>query len=187
MKRYIKELNEDELKLVYSKNKGFQDKAYDCVYEDNSDYLNEILKELNRSKALSDYSIDNNSYSYIKVSNHYDFYKNLEKTIHSYPIFNYDEMQRIIVSISDGIDLAIARDSVKQYSGLYQELDERLDKLSKELCDIIVSELVHLLDIDEDYVYDTFTELVHEDGSYDNVYILDDTFIAYEDIRKSYK
>ena len=187
MKRYIKELNEDELKIVYSKNKGFQDIAYEFVYEDNSDYVNEILKELNSSKALSDYSIDSNSYSYIKVSNHYDFYNNLEKVIHHYPIFNYDDMQKMTASILDGIDLAIAKDSVKQYSGLYQELDERLDKLSKEVCADIVSELVHLLDVDEDYVYDSFLNLVYENSLYDNVYIIDDTFIAYEDIRKSYE
>lgn len=187
MKRYIKELNNDELKLLYSKNKSFQDNALNDVYEDNSEYLNEILKELDRSKALSDYSIDNSSYSYIKVSNHYDFYNNLEKVIHSYSILNYDETQRITTSILDGIDLAIARDSVKMYSTLYQELDERLDKLSKELCDIIVSELVHLLDINEDYVYDTFLNQVFEYDIYNNVYILDDTFIAYEDIRKSFE
>lgn len=183
MKRYINEMNEEELKLVFNNNSKIRESVYNMMSADNDDYVAEIIDTLNEKEGLWHYTIDEYSRSYIKVVKHYQFYTNFENAMKYYPIFNYEESQELLSKLYYGMDLEEARDSVKQYSQLYQELDEKLDELSEELADRIVKELVRLLEVNSDDMLDYFINTL-ENGYFDKLYINSDsaTYVAYEEI-----
>jgi hypothetical protein len=185
MKKYLPELSMEELKKVYDVNKELRDIVYDMEYESGKVYIEDIMYEFKDAGAIQSYSIELAGRSnYIKVIDKYKFFDKLLSFKFSNNIKDKNEV--VFELAQDGIDLVTARDTVKIHGKVYEMLDDKLDDVLKNVTSHLTSLLTNFLEYNEEN-YIMFDEYVNHHEEFDEVYIKDDTYIAYKDIVKDYR
>lgn len=200
MKKYLTELTNEELKIVFTNNQVIQDNVYENIYETESQYVGEILEIINDGNVFSNYSIDGDyGRSFINVNSkkYYEFFNNLIDAIRSYNFLStnlttYKDVeelhQDLLNKAKKGMDYAIARDDVTYEGEVYDELNEKLEALIDEVVAVLINSFENILKIpNEEDAVEKFITSVRELEYYDEVYILEDSksYIAYEDITRT--
>jgi len=186
MKRYLPELNEVELNKVYDANKELRDEVYDIEYETGKVYIEDIMYEFKAVGAIQSYSIELAGRSnYINIIDAYKFFDTLLNLSFSFEM--KDKYNFVFELAQEGIDLVTARDAVKMHDKVYDMLDNKLDNVLWNIDIQFMSMLENFLNYDEENNRLMFHKYVNQYEAFDEVYIDDDTYIAYKDMVKVYK
>ena len=180
MKKFIKEMTEDELKEFIAKNNDVQNLLTEQIIEDNSFYIGETLDNL----GLLDWNIVPYNYSYVKADKNL-FINGLNNTLKDYG-FLYSEKKRL-----EKLTNAHEKLEVMEYDDknivAYDKLEDFIDKEISAFEYMVASELQEALvsGTDEKNLQDYFMERVF-DGQFDNWYIKDNDFLtAYETVERA--
>lgn len=160
MQTLIKNMTKEQLQKVITDNENLQNEVLELMQESESFFIQDVLNDLN----LSNYNIDLYSYSFISYFNLDDFIKGIFKVEKNYNIFGMDKdnyIKRLNELLSD-------YDEVTEEDEEIAILD-RLEELTDEIKEVIVSFLVGCLDFSSEDIINSFIELYHE--IYENYYI----------------
>jgi hypothetical protein len=184
MRRYLKDLTKEELRKVWNANEKLQKSYCEQMYEDSMQQQYEDGKMfLEKAEKYYDY---------------HDYYQSFFFTLRQFEGYHF--LNNMI--FSDLHDYSIVTDEkieeCKKYMKLYEDYDysienneqdidkiqDKLDELATEVLKGIEKYLHEYEDIDYGDAFDDFYNEV--DFVCENVYIKDDTYIAYEDYTKCY-
>lgn len=178
-KRFLTELNVQELDKVLEKNKGLQELIRERTAESESLFVDDQLAYL--KKGIGDYSISPYTYSHIAVTNKLEFLYGVRELERSIPILNDKD--------SHYLETALAN-SKKLYSkdGNTDENNNNFNHSIIDLRDKVLSNMIEKLEYgdSDEAVKDYFFEMYVSFDS-DGVYIDSDDFILKEDITKTYE
>lgn len=185
-RKYVKDMNKEELTKVFHANQKLRDDIYEDMVETEMHYIGEQLDYL--KDGLSDWSIGANQRNYMYISNADDFIYALEETEKVVPILLDDDSPKL----QQALDLREAFRSEDIDSDGFDDLEEQLEVVANELADIVVKRFTAILDgCDKeewqiDYLIDFYADSrLDKDMCYIN--LEDENYILYEDMIKSYK
>ncbi len=186
MKRYLSELSDEELLKVYEVNTELKMLVYDFEYEAINVYIADLFYYLEANNAISNYSIDiNSSNNFIVVKDTYEFFDNVISMLIN---FGLDEANKKIMNeAKDGLQWSIAKDSVELHSTVYDILDDKVDATKDIVVSMVITLIRSFLDLDIDTLKNRFIYYVQNHEVFDTIYVIDDEFIAYEEVVKNYK
>jgi hypothetical protein len=186
MKRYLSELSDEELLKVYEVNTELNMLVSDEVYECEYEYVRDLLNHLEENDAITNYSVDiNSSNNFIVVKDSYEFFQNIESVLYNFGIDEPNEA--LLEEARDGMQWCIAKDSVELYSQVYEVIDKIIDDIKDTVVKKVLKLLLSFLELDEERFKTTFVEYVRNREVFDTIYVLDDNYIAYEELVKNYK
>lgn len=184
-KKYLKDLNNEELIKVFHANQKLRDDIYDDMIENEMFYIGEQLDYL--SDGLSHWSIGAYNHNYIKISDPSDFISALDAVEKAIPILIDKETPKLkyALELSDKYRFS------EMYSDEYYELEEELEEVAEELADIVVGRFTDILNdcSKEEYQIDYFIEFYSNsrlDGDKCYINVDDGDYILYEDMVKVY-
>jgi hypothetical protein len=186
MKRYLTELKDEELLKVYDANKVLQDELYEIEYENVQYHVTEIINHLEAFHAIESFNIDiNSNNNFIVVDDAYIFFENVYGMLYNYGI---DELNaELIKETQDGMQFCLALDSVEKDSDVYNVLENYVHELRSIVVDKVIKLLLNILELDTETLKTMFIKYVTNYETFDNVYIKDDSYVAYEEFTREYK
>lgn len=178
MKKYIKDMNSDELELVYNNNDKLQKELFERVYEDNMDAQ---LYEY-------EYLIPKEAHDYYR---YHDYYNSFFFTLNEYEGYNF--LHCLDFKILKEYDVATSDDEklfkkLENYfnhcnynsDAFYTNL-EKLDVLATKILKNIEELLKQYENVDDsDILTFWLDEYGHE--CYNDCYIIDDSYKLFEEI-----
>ena len=184
-KKYLKDLNTDELTKVFHANKTLQNQIYDDMVDTEMSYISEQLDYL--KDGISDWSIGVYNRNYINVSDADKFIESLDEVEKSIPILIDEDTPKL----QGALELRDNYRNADMYSDEYDRLEEELDEVADELANLVTKRFTQVLDgcSKEEYQIDYFIEFYSDSRlDADSCYINADKndYILYEDTVKSY-
>lgn len=176
-KKYLKDMNKNELKKVFDENDNLKIQVIEGLQETESDYLKEILDSL----EVSDYSVSLYSYSYITFSDCLKFWESVKAVNGEFCILEmtppkteeeYEKEYNEILEIEDEYS--------EEYSKKYDDFEKEMRHLAKFIC----SKMITLLDISDDYAWEEFMYLLEDAEMYSDYYIKNDDFSVMYELRE---
>lgn len=184
-KKYLKDLNNEELTKVFHANKKLRDNIYADMVETEMDYIGEQLDYLR--DGLSDWSIGTFNRNYISVSDPDKFIEALGEVERTIPILTDDDTPKL----KDALELREKYRNAEMYSDEYDELEDELREVADELADLVAKRFTKALDgcSKEEYRIDYFIEFYSDsrlEGDECYIKVDDGDYILYKDTVKSY-
>ena len=184
-KKYLKDLNNEELINVFHANQKLRDDIYDDMIETEMFYIGEQLDYLR--DGLSDWNIGAYNRNYIEISDPSDFISALDAVEKAIPILIDKETPKLKYALELNDKYRFS----EMYSDEYYELKEELEEVAEELADIVVGRFTDILDgcSKEEYQIDYFIEFYSNsrlDGDKCYINVDDGDYILYEDTVKVY-
>jgi hypothetical protein len=183
MKKTLNTLTCEELKKVWNTNEKIRNEYYEYIYSRNNDLLEEELQNL-LGESKSTYEIrDNYNSFYIKVTDgirfitSLDFKGLLERNIVAESLVSYYKRLYNDWYCADC------------WSSLYAFCEEKLIKLADKVASKIeeyLHEIENNIPLEKNACIDWIEEIQEEILNYEDVYITDNTYIAYSDYTKCY-
>lgn len=199
VKRYVEELNKEELKAVFNNN----EKLRTDVMEDAADgELNWVGEKLDYVRSyMSGWNIGAYDRSYIIVKNHRDFLEGLQTMDNEVPAFSDEKAKRIYEAVElcrqldetqDQLDELDWEDDEKAYNELEKEVEaltEQFESDVEQLGDMLATQLQRDLEYcyEEDNALDYFLNFYVEARMDGHTYYVNGEFELFEDTVKSYK
>lgn len=187
MKRFLNKLNDSELTQVYYNNKKIQENVY-LDQKENDNLFAEEQYNMLLEDARGHYTCHDNYGSYYLRLNDLEGYYFLNcmsfGDLHDYSIVEdttIEDIKKTMKAYED-IDYSIATDNE------IDSLQDKLDELAKQVLEGIEKYLHEIED-----AYYTDAELIEMfldgvgNGWYDDIYVLDNSYIAYRDYTECYK
>lgn len=185
-KKYIKDMNKEELTKVFHANSKLRNDIYEDMIETEMMYIGEQIDYLR--DGMDDWSIGAYNRNYIYISNGDDFIKAVEEVEKSVPILIDDDKPML----DKALELRERYRSTNVYDDDFDEIEEEMEVVARELADLVVERFTRRLDgcSKEEYQIDYFIEFYADSRlEEDECYIMadNDSYILYEDMVKSYK
>ena len=171
MKKYLKDMNKEELKKVFDNSTKIQEEQYNLVWQDNMDWQQEYF-EIFFGKNWHEYieMKDNYNSFYLRLKSAYKFFINLDKDVTDY--LNIENAQIFKNIYKKANKYYINIDKRCNYgSDKYYENIEKLEEECGKLLEILENELHLLENINDDEVFESFCDDVYENNIYDDLYI----------------
>jgi len=183
-KKYLKDMDLDELKIAIEKNNLLFNTVYDEMHDDGNFWVNDRIDMLNKNNALLDYRIDYNDRSYIKVNDEkYSIY--FDNLIY----FSQNTGLEIKKDFTDLVygfgklvevyDNAIDNNMSSLYFN-YDKLEEDLTSILFSINERVIKELLNEYDFTVDDMVYYLKEDINDISK--DLYIKDDTYIVYKTI-----
>ena len=177
MKKYLKDMNTEELKKIFDNNEKIQNKAFEYVFEDNMLYQEELFSTF----------FNNNYYKYLDIAEHYDtFYLKIKDVSVFFVNLNKNAWECLSNTDSKKFK-ATYKNALKYYNILtshcnyqsdkYFENEEKLENECKILLKILEDKLHLLKNVDYNDAFDYFKNNSIDDGYFSNLYIENDDFL----------
>ena len=178
MKRYLKELSQEELIKVYEVNRKLQEELFTSVYEDNMYSQEYDGKWLLPKEVDNCYKYHDHYNSFYLTLNEYEgvnFLKNINfKELKDYSVAS-EEDEKLYKKILNYFN------HCNYYSDAYLDNLEKLDNLASKILKNIEEYLHEFEDISEDDIITAWTDEYYQER-YENCYILDESYMLYEDV-----
>lgn len=185
-KKYVSELNEKELMNVFNNNQKLQSDVHESMIDSEMHWISEHLDCIKGS--LSDWSIGDSSYIYLKVDSDKieSFVDGVIKMQNDYGVLA-DNENDFIANIEENISLLNDTD---MYSDEFDQLENLIIASVEILAEKIATHYKELFDslYNEKYQFEYFTEFYMENRIDNKAYINTDQndFILYEDVTQNY-
>lgn len=176
MKKYLKNMNKEELKKVFDTSEKIQNKEYEATMQMNMDYQEE-LGDIFFGKNWSDYikMYDNYNSFYLRIINSASFFENLAEDVTDYlsqeDTTRFKEIYKKAKKCYTNINSRCIYGSDKYYEN-YEKFEEECQKLLK----ILEDELHTVEDVEYNQVLDTFYIDVMDNNILDEFYIIDEDY-----------
>lgn len=185
-RKYIEEMNKEELIKVFEANHKLQNDVYDDMVESEMHWIGEQLDYLR--DGLSDWSIGAYNYNYIKIKDNDKFIAGLIKMDKEVPLFG-DEEAKQIYEVEKLRDEFYNKDCDDED---YEDVEEEYEGAVQELAESVVKAFTRRLNDcgEHKYQLDYFFEFYADSRlEKDMFYIENDTYELFEDVSftKSYK
>lgn len=163
MKRYLKDLNRDELRKVYDNNRHFREKAFEWACDTASRWVEEYLEELAPSAASYEFGMY--THCFFKIKEPEDVFTWLDKVQKDYCLLSDDDFE--MVKEADALHQKY------WYSGATTDeederlFDELIPAIEKAVCCVLASEY-SWFETDEnlfEYAYENLEQMFSE-GAY---------------------
>lgn len=174
-KRYLKELNEEELKEVFENISSLQEISFSYAYDVNMDWqleLGKIFFGNNWHDYLKMY--DYYSSFYLKIKNTIEFFENI--SIGNADYLSEENSKKYIDLYKQAKKIYNNLCKCNTYSEKYLENEEKLDKICIELLELLENELHELENIDFEQAFETFKTDVFDNENYNDLYVLNNDF-----------
>lgn len=186
MKKYLNELNQEELTKIIENNESIKTLIFNTCYEDNMYWQEERAKDFfgnNWSKYIN-YHYSYNTF-YLTIKNAIEFFENLSNNNYQY------------LKIEDSnVYIKLYNEAKKYYNNIkkcnyqsdkYFENEEKLENICEDILQILEKELHSFENISTEDVQEQFFLDVTENNCYNDFYIIDNNLnIVYQDITKKY-
>ena len=183
-KRYLKDMDLDELKIAIEKNNLLFNTVYDEMHDDGNFWVNDRIDMLNKNNALLDYRIDYNDKSYIKVNDEkYSIYfDNLIYFSQNTGLEIKKDFMDLVYGFGKLVEVydnAIDNNMSSLYFN-YDKLEEDLTSILFSINERVIKELLNEYDFTVDDMVYYLKEDINDISK--DLYIKDDTYIVYKEI-----
>ena len=186
MKRYLSELTREELEKVL--------KANSVIGEEITDYIVNGLFDNFRmnvsvfyNKSIKDYEFNSVYRSYMTIRDASTFVKELSEEYNEFQYYITEESAKLLERLEKRADFY---DMCKSgYEDISESRFENLEKWFEEGAKKIAQEIMDSYDAEIESAYDPDTQIEYIDIFMENnpdIYVLDESYTAYEDIVKCY-
>lgn len=176
MKKYLKNMNKEELKKVFDTSGKIQNKEYEATMQMNMDYqeeLGDIFFGKKWSKYINMY--DNYDSFFLKLKDSISFFENLDKGVTDY--LSQENATRFKEIYKRAKKFYTSMNSRCVYgSDKYYENYEKFEEECKKLLEILEDELHKLENVDYEQTFDTFCTDVMDNNIFDEFYIIDEDY-----------
>lgn len=171
MKKYLKDMNKEELKKVFDNSAKIQEYQFNIVLENNMNLQQEYGKMFFGENWYEYIEIhDHYSTFYLKLKSAYKFFDNLGKDVADYlSVENaqtfqdiYKKAKKYYININTRCNYG---------SNKYYENIEKLEEECNKLLEILENELHSFENIDNNEVFESFCDDVYDNNIYDGLYI----------------
>ena len=181
MKKFIKNMDSEEIKKVLENNNKFYNLVYNDLYENDMEWQYEEGKLL----------FGENSHKYIDIRDHYssfylvlkDAFKFIENLDPTYLCQNGIDLYNEIMKLKKEYE-NISCDS-KEEENRYNELEEEIENKCKDLLEICEKQL-HEYE-KGDYSMDDMIDYIMNNSLYEEFYIIASDYVLYHDSITCYK
>ena len=176
MKKYLKNMNEEELKKVFDTSEKIQNKEYEATMQINMDYQEE-LGDIFFGKGWSNYikMYDNYNSFYLRIIDSTSFFENLAEDVTDYlsqeNATRFKEIYKKAKKFYTNINSRCVYGSDKYYEN-YEKFEEEC----KKLLEILECELHTLENVEYGQALDTFYTDVMYNNIFDEFYIIDEDY-----------
>ena len=176
MKKYLKNMNKEELKKVFDTSVKIQNKEYEATMQMNMDYQEE-LGVIFFGKGWSNYIKMYNNYNsfYLRIIDSTSFFENLTEDVTDYlsqeDAKYFKEIYKKAKKFYTNINSRCVYGSDKYYEN-YEKFEEEC----KKLLEILEDELHKLESVDYEQAFDTFCTDVMDNNIFDEFYIIDEDY-----------
>ena len=181
----VKDLNTEELKLVFENNSKLQEKVFDDMFDNADFWCGEYLDCWNR-KGI-DYSIGWNRGTYFKCTNKDDFIYGLKEAQHVYDFLanEYNKKIEYVENLLSRLDYLYYNSSEENYNRLEMRIDELIAELETACYNRFMREYEYCFNAENQLAY--FIEF-YVDGRMDNNFYVDEEYTLFEHVEyvKSY-
>lgn len=174
-KKYIKDMNEEELEIIFNNITSINQDSYNYTYEKNMDWQNElsdILFGKNWSKYIE--CISNYNSFYLRIKDYREFYKNLN--LNNFDYLQEDKGIEYIKLYKKAKKVLNNLNKCKEYSDKYYDNHDKFEYICCEILKILEEELHLLEEIIEQEVKEDFIFNVQENEYLNQCYILDNNY-----------
>ena len=183
-KRYLKDMDLDELKIAIEKNNLLFNTVYDEMHDDGNFWVNDRIDMLDKKNALLDYRIDYNDKSYIKVNDEkYSIYfDNLIYFSQNTGLEIKKDFMDLVYGFGKLVEVydnAIDNNMSSLYFN-YDKLEEDLTSILFSINERVIKELLNEYDFTVDDMVYYLKEDINDISK--DLYIKDDTYIVYKEI-----
>ena len=175
MKKFLAELSQDELREVYERNSKLQDLTLDLMIEDELYWIGEYLNCFKGD--FINYSIGCYQRNFIILRENKRFIDDFKEFIDYYggSVKLENRYNEII-------------EELNHMDEEQEDYDIKIEYMAEDLKDYFIEYLDSALnDISEDDKISYFIEIIVDNSSLENIYIIDESYIAYEETTKSYE
>jgi len=184
-KKYLKDLNNEELIKVFHANQKLRNDIYEDMVETEMHYISEQLNYL--EDGLRDWSIGIYNRNYISVSDPDKFIEALDDVERAIPILTDNDKSKL----KEALELREKCRNAEMYSDEYYELKDELEEVADELANLVTKRFTQVLDScnNEEHQIEYFIEFYSDsrlDGDKCYINVDDGDYILYEDTVKVY-
>lgn len=175
IKKYIKDMNDEELKKIFNNIEHLQKEFYENLYNDNMNYQIDLSKIFFGDNYINYLDIkDYYSSFFIIIKDTVKFFENLH--LYNKDYLNNEDAKKYAVLYKQAKKHYNNMNKCNYYSDNYYKHFELLENTCKSILEILEKELHSLENIDFQDVLDMFINDVCENNDFYDYYILDDDF-----------
>ncbi|EGT4582865.1 hypothetical protein QRX12_15445 [Clostridioides difficile] len=177
----IANLNKEELKIIWEKNSQLREDVRKACEDNDMYWIDEILCHLN--KSLDDWSIGFYNDNYIKIEDNHKFLLELKSVCEKFSFLSEEEQRPLEYAISL-IDKLHCMDFENKR---FNMLENKINNMVKKLEEKVIEEFNKMTEpLDKEYLLENFIEFYVEAYLNDNEFYIDNEYVLYEKIIKSY-
>lgn len=177
----IADLNREELKIVWGKNSQLREEVRKACEENDMYWIDEILAHIN--KSLDDWSVGFYNNNYINIKNGHKFLFELNSVCKKFSFLSEEDLK----STEYAIALINKLQCMDFENKRFNMLENKINSLVKKLEEKVIEEFNNMTEpLAEEYLLENFIEFYVDAYLNDDEFYIDNDYILYEKIIKSY-
>ncbi|MCC0678199.1 MULTISPECIES: hypothetical protein [unclassified Clostridioides] len=177
----IADLNKEELKIVWEKNSQLRDDVRKTCEENDMYWIGEILDCLNG--VLTDWSVGFYNDNYIKIKDGHEFLYKLNSVCKESSFLSKEDLKPLEYGITL-IDKLYCMDSDNKR---YDMLETKINNIVERIEEKVIEEFNKMTEpLGEEYLLENFIEFYVDAYLNDDEFYIDNEYVLYEKIIKSY-
>ncbi|HGM3195536.1 TPA: hypothetical protein ACKOIF_000912 [Clostridioides difficile] len=177
----IADLNKEELKIIWEKNSQLREDVRKACEDNDMYWIDEILCNLN--KSLTDWSIGFYNNNYIKIGDNHKFLLELKSVCEKYSFLSEEDLK----SLEYAIALINKLHCMDFENKRFDMLENKINNMVKKLEEKVIEEFNKMTEpLDKEYLLENFIEFYVDANLDDDNFYIDNEYVLYEKIIKSY-